>query len=245
LLDQIRLRAGQSIQRLVFPEGGDVRVVEAASRIAQEGFAAPLLLGDPEQIQATADSRQISLEGVAITNPASAPELEKLAELYYKKRRHRGISREEALERARDPLYFAALLVDEGECDGAVAGAVRSTSDTVRAGIQCVGMAEGIAVVSSFFIMALSDHSIGENGILFYADCGVVPDPTPEQLADIAFSTAENARIYLQNEPRVAFLSFSTHGSAEHPLVEKVQRAYRIFCEKYPHLTADGELQAD
>ncbi len=245
MLEKFRERARRSPPSLVFPEGTDPRVVEAAVRIRRESIAAPVLLGRPEEMESLAARRGVDLGDVEIIDPAASDRLEALAELYYQKRKHKGVTRDAAAQYAADPVAFGALLVADGQCDGYVAGAVRTTGDTVRAGIRCVGLKPGISVVSSFFIMVLPDRSWGRDGALFYADCAVVPDPKPVELADIAVSTAENARIYLETDPRVALLSFSTRGSAEHPMVSKVREAVRLLEERNPGFLFDGELQAD
>jgi len=245
ILERFRERAKVRPQRLVFPEGDDSRVVEAAARLHKDGLAIPTLLGDRDAILKDAKVRGIDLAGVEVVNPDASEHLERLIECYFEKRRHKGVTRDEAAVYIRDTAAFGAMMVAEGLVDGYVAGAVRTTGDTVRAGIRCVGLQKGISVVSSFFIMVLPDSRWGENGTLFYADCAVVPDPKPAELADIAISTANNARIYLEAEPRVALLSFSTKGSASHPTVEKVQQAVEILKERKPDFVFDGELQGD
>jgi phosphate acetyltransferase len=245
MLDKFRERARRSRRTLVFPEGTDPRVVEAAGRIYREGIATPILLSAPDDVRSVARERGIDLGDIEIIDPTTSDRLEALAELYYENRKEKGVSRQTAIEYAADPVAFGALMVADGQCDGYVAGAVRTTGDTVRAGIRCVGLKPGISVVSSFFIMVLPDPGWGRDGALFYADCAVVPDPKPSELADIAVSTAENARIYLETEPRVALLSFSTRGSAEHAMVSKVKEAVRLLGERNPGFLFDGELQAD
>jgi len=244
-LEKLRNRAKEEPQKLVFPEGNDARVIEAALTLQSEKIATPVLLGKPAEIEQVAADRGWNISSIELIDPEASDQLEHLTDVYFKKRQHKGITAEEAADYARDSAAFGALMVAEGLCDGYVAGAVRTTGDTVRAGIRCVGLRSGISVVSSFFIMVLPDKRWGEEGVLIYADGGVVPDPKPAELADIAISTAANARIYLGTEPRVALLSFSTRGSANHPLVDKVQQAVAILREKKPDFLFDGELQGD
>lgn len=245
VLEKIRARATAEPQKLVFPEGEDPRVVEAALEISRSGLGHPVLLGSADEIRDLARQFSLDLSSVEIIEPQKSNKLEEYAGLYFERRRHKGLTPEEAERYVKDSVAFGAMMVSAGECDGYIAGAVRTTGDTVRAGIRCIGLKAGISVVSSFFIMVLPDPEWGENGALLYADCAVVPDPDPAQLADIAFSTAENLRIYLETEPRVAFLSFSTRGSAKHPLVDKVTQAVEIVRQRGADFLVDGELQLD
>lgn len=245
ILENIRLRAKKKLQKMVFPEGDDPRVIQAAFAIQKDELAVPILLGKPEVIVDYAQKNQLGSPPFEIINPPDSPLLDQFTELFFERRKHKGISLDSAKEYVRDQAAFGAMMLSSGRCDGYVAGAVRTTGDTVKAGIWCVGLKPGISVVSSFFLMVFPDSTWGENGSMLYADCGVVPDPTPEQLADIAISTAENARIYLKTEPRVALLSFSTKGSADHPLVHKVQKAFSILKDRNVDFEYDGELQGD
>ncbi len=245
ILQDLKDRARAYPQRIVLPEGEDPRVLQAAARIAREGFARVTLLGNPAVLQSSASGLGVSLKGVELVDPAAGGKLDAYARLYLERRRSRGASEEEARRVAAHPLYCADLMVAAGEADGSVGGAAHTTAETVRAALHCIGLAQGWTTLSSFFLMVLPQEEYGAKGALLYADCGVVPDPNPQQLAEIALQTAENTRAFLQAEPLVALLSFSTKGSAEHARVEKVREALRIARARRPELAIDGELQVD
>jgi phosphate acetyltransferase len=248
LVEKIKSRAGANPQRIVLPEGEDPRVVSAAAAIARDNFGKVTLLGRKQMIAAIAADTHVALENVAIVDPAASPRAETYAQIYSERRRARGVTFDEAREIARRPLYFAALSVAAGDADGTVGGAANTTGETVRAALHAIGLAPDARLVSSFFVMMIPARpglDLGTSGALLFADCAVVPDPNPEELAEIARVTAENARAILDAEPRVALLSFSTKGSANHARVEKVREALRILKARVPELAADGELQAD
>ena len=229
-------RARKLKKTIAFPEGNDPRVLEAAGRLAREGLVRPVLVGKPvAQIR----GRDVRRSGDLVRSTA------KYAAVYYERRRAKGITQVEAAEVAKKPLYFASLMVAAGDADGCVGGAVNSTAETVRAALQCVGPDPRARLVSSVFIMALQDLSLGHNGLMAFADCAVVIDPTPMQLADIAIATAESTRVLIDTEPAVALLSFSTKGSGKHAEVDKVVEALRIVQARAPELNVDGELQVD
>jgi len=229
-------RARRRKRTIVFPEGDDARVREAAARLARDGVVRPVLVGaKPAQAP----------DGVHFIDPGQSAVLAKYAALYYELRRSKGITQVEAAEVARHPLYFAALMVGAGDADGSVGGAVNTTAETVRAALQCIGPDPRVRLVSSIFIMALADRSLGHNGLMAFADCAVVIDPTPVELAEIAIATAQSARILLNTEPLVAMLSFSTKGSGKHPQVDGVVEALKIVRARVPNMVVDGELQGD
>jgi len=248
LLETLKERARSHLQRIVLPEGEDDRVIKAAARVASEGYAKPTLLGRVDRIRASAERLVVKLEGVEVIDVVASPQLDSYARVYFERRRAKGTTLEEAQQLVRNPLFFAALRVAVGDADGSVGGATNSTADTIRAALRAIGLAPGNKLVSSFFLMIVPPRGsavFGQNGAMLFADCGVVPDPSAEELADIALTTAENARIFLETEPRVALLSFSTKGSAEHERVNRIREALRIVKTSSPKLAIDGELQAD
>jgi len=245
LLNTLEKRAISLRRTIVFPEGNDARVVQAVSRAALTGICRPILLGSSDAIQALASANGVTLEGVEIVDPAISPRTKELTAIYYEIRRSKGTQYEEAVRQSQQSLNFGALMVKQRLCDGMVAGAAHTTADTLRSALCIVGAASNNGTVSSFFLMSLPHPDYGHNGGFLYADCGVIPDPSANELADIAMDTANNARLFLQTEPRVALLSFSTKGSAAHESVEKIRKALLIVKAKQPELQVDGELQVD
>ena len=229
-------RARKLKKTIAFPEGSDPRVMEAAGRLAREGVVKPVLIG-----AAPANAPA----GVVFVDPAKSTALPKYAALYHERRRAKGITQMEAAEVARKPLYFASLMVGAGDADGSVGGAVNSTADTVRAALHAIGPHPRARLVSSVFIMALQDRALGHNGLMAFADCAVVVDPTPMELADIAIATAESTRVLIDAEPVVALLTYSTKGSGKGREPDKVKEALEILRARAPELNVDGELQAD
>ncbi len=228
-------------RRIVFPEGEDPRAIRAAARLSHEGVVRPVLLGREGAVHEAAAREGVVLpQAIRIVDPARSDRGGDFARELFNLRRHRGMTFERAHEAVRDPLYLGALMVRRGEADGSVAGATHATADVLRAAIQVIGVAPGATLVSSFFLMVLRDGRA-----VTFADCGVVPDPDAEELAAIGADAARSHQLVTGEEPRVAFLSFSTKGSAEHPRVEKVRRATALAQASNPELAIDGELQFD
>lgn len=240
IIQRIRSQAGKDVKTIVLPEGEEERVIRAAGILWQEKIVRPVLLGNPEAIRTKAKDLSVNLDGVEILNPAEQPEFEAYAREYYQLRKHKGMTPEKASELMKNPLYFGAMMLRKERAAGAVAGSINTTGDVLRAAIQIVGLKENIKVVSSSFIMVMPN---GE--ILTFADCAVIPDPDPEQLASIAISSANTHKRLVGSEPRIAMLSFSTKGSAKHPLVDKVVEATERVKQLVPELAVDGELQFD
>jgi len=238
-LEQLYSRAASRNCRIAFPDALDERTLRAAAVLSERRIVHPVLIGPAEQLRTLLPQHGIAPDAVEVLDPAHSPLAEQFAERLWERRRSKGLERAHASELVRTPLLFAGMLLDAGMVDGCVAGSLSTTADVLRAALWTVGMRPGLHVVSSYFLMLLRDR------VLAYADAGVVPDPTPEELAEIAFCTAENFRRIVGEEPRIAFLSFSTKGSAEHPLVHKVRTAVELFRKRYPDYPADGELQAD
>ncbi len=238
-ISDVRTKAAALNKSIVLPDATDPRTIKAARIILKEKIARPILIGNSADITAVAEKEKIDLDGLTVIDPLHSEHLTKFSRTFFELRKAKGITEAEATETIKKPLFFAAMMVREGLADGSVAGSLSTTGDVMRAGIQVIGMKPGISVVSSFFVMVFP------NALYSFADCAVVPDPTAEQLADIALTTADNHTVLTGEKARVALLSFSTKGSANHPHVEKVAKATAIAQQKRPDVVLDGELQLD
>ena len=236
-------------KRVVFPEGEEPRILQAARQFYALRLGAPIVLGDAAKIKAVAEGLNIPLEGIRVINPPVSEELDNFANRFFRLRREKGVKAPEAREAMLQPNYFGTMMLAMHQADGLISGASHITSSLLRPLFQIIKAAPSITTASSCMVMEVEDTRIGEQGVLFMADCGVIPDPTVDQLADIAVSTAQFARHMVGVRPRVALLSFSTKGSAAHPSVGKVQAATAVARRKAEQLFLeadfDGELQVD
>lgn len=245
ILQKLRERAAADPQHIILPEGEDIRTVQAAAICAEHRIARITVVGNEEKVRTLAYDSSANLNGVEILDHRKSFDFAKMAMLYHQMRHAKGVTLEEAEQTVKDPLYFGNLMVREGKADGSVAGATNTTAHTVAAALRCIGVRPGMKTVSSFFLMLVPDKNFGEKGAMIYADCGVVIEPDVDELAEIAIASADSCRALLQAEPRVAMLSFSTKGSANHKLIDKVVEATKTVKVRMPDLYIDGELQAD
>ena len=240
IVERLRELAKARQRTIVFPEGEEERMIRAIDYLKSNQLVIPILLGSPDRIRKLSKELSINIADIETIDPITSEYYQQWVEKYYQLRKHKGISQEQAQNTIKNPLFFGAFLLRENLADGAVAGSINTTGDVLRAGIQVVGLAPNITVVSSSFIMALTDGKI-----FTFADCAVIPDPDPEQLMNIAISSSETHQKLVQEEPKVAMLSFSTKGSAQHERVDKVVTATNLIRQKAPQLKVDGELQFD
>jgi phosphate acetyltransferase len=246
LLNQIKEKAKKNLQRIVLPEGYEERTLKAADVAIDEGLAKIILIGNPSKIAALAQQWNLkNISKLTIVDPENNPKASEYADLMVELRKSKGLTKDQALTLLKDPLYLATVMIKCGDADGEVAGADNATGDVLRPAFQYVKTLPGISVVSGAFLMFLKDKEFGNDGLMVFADCAVHPNPTAQELAEIAVSTGKTTRILAGMEPRIAMLSFSTKGSAKHEMVDKVVKATELAKQMDPTLKIDGELQAD
>ncbi len=241
--DTLEMRARALDGHLALAEGDDPRVVEASFSLVRKKLCRVTIVC-PDGLR-TGDHDRLEAEGVHVVDPATDDRRQALAEILFERRKHKGLEFDQALKALDDPLFFVSLLVAAGEADGSLGGAVRTTADTVRAALHAIGAAPGLKTVSSAFVMVHPDTSWGDDGIMVFADCAVMPEPDAAQMAEIAISAAATFSSIVGGEPKVALLSFSTKGSADHSLVDKVQAAAAELGRRGVGFAFDGELQLD
>ncbi len=246
LIKKIKEKARSLNKKIVLPEGTEERTLKAADQIIAEGLAEIILIGKPDEVEKLAKEYGLkNISKATIVDPVSHPMKAHYVDMMVEIRKSKGLTPEEAEKLIENPLYLSVLMIKNGDADGEVAGAANATGDVLRPAFQYVKTAPGISVVSGAFIMIHPDKSFGEDGIIVFADCAVHPDPTESELAEIAIATARTTQSIVGIEPRVAMLSFSTKGSAKHPMVDKVVNATKIAQAMAPDIKIDGELQAD
>lgn len=246
-IENIKNRAKQEIKTIVLPEAEDIRTLKATQIALKEKYANIVLVGNEEIIKQKAQENNVKIEGATIINPQTSENYEKYAQLLYELRKNKGMTIEQAKELVLNPVYFGMLMVkdEETKADGLVSGAAHSTADTLRPALQILKTAPDTKLVSAFFIMVVPDCKYGENGTFIFGDAGLNENPNPDQLSEIAISSSKSFTQLVQKEPKVAMLSYSSHGSAHSELTEKVIEATKLLKEKEPNLIADGELQLD
>ncbi|MBO7425227.1 MAG: phosphate acetyltransferase [Clostridiales bacterium] len=246
MIEMIKAKARANVKSIVLPEGDEPRTVAAAAIVKKEGLAIPVLIGNPDRIASVAKEQGVDIDGITIIDPENSDKAEHYTNELYELRKSKGVTPEDAAKLVSDPMYYGIMMVKLGDADGLVSGAVHTTGDMLRPALQIIKTKPGMKVVSSSFLMDCPNKNIGENGLLVYADCVVIPCPTAEELANIAIAAADTAKVLCGiEEPRVAMLSFSTKGSAKHELVSKVQEATALAHELAPDLLLDGEMQFD
>lgn len=246
LIDQIIERAKANRQRIVLPEGTEKRTIQAADQLLRNGVADIILIGGKSAIKQLAKDLDLhNIDKAIIIDPKEHEKKEIYAQLLFQLRQKKGMTLEKALDLVENPLYLACLMIKNGDADGEIAGAENTTGDVLRPALQIIKTTPGVSVVSGAFIMFTKTPQYGEDGVLIFADCAVMPNPNAEELASIAIASAQTARNIVGVEPKVAMLSFSTKGSAEHEMIDKVVKATQIAKEIDPQLAIDGELQVD
>ena len=244
-VETMKEKARQNIKTILLPESEDVRVIQAAADVEEEGFAKAVLIGNEEIVKQIALDNNIDVSKVTIINPLKSEKFGEYSNKFYELRKAKGMTPEKAKEIMKEPIYFGTMMVKVGDADGIVSGACHPTAHTLRPALQILKTAPGTKLASAFFLMVTKCPEYGEDGVFIFADSGMNEYPDADGLSEIAISSAKSFKQLVGKEPRVAMLSYSTYGSASSPLTEKVIEATRILKEKAPDLLCDGELQLD
>ena len=244
-IDQIKQRAKNEIKTIVLPEATDVRILEAAQIVKNEGYAKVILVGQEEKVRELAKEKSIDIGDTQIIDPEKSDKINEYANTLYELRKNKGMTEEQAKQLVLDPVYYGMIMVKLGKADGLVSGAAHSTSDTLRPALQILRTAPGTKLVSAFFVMVVPNCEYGANGTFVFADCGLNEEPNPEALSEIAISSSKSFEQLVGEEAKVAMLSYSTYGSAHSASTEKVIEATKLVKEKAPNLLVDGEMQLD
>ena len=244
-IEEIKERARKEIKTIVLPEATDIRILEAAQIVKEEGYAKVILIGEEEKVRGLAKEKNIDLEGTELIDPAKSEKIEAYSKELYELRKAKGMTEEQANKLVLDPVYYGMMMVKLGDADGLVSGAAHSTSDTLRPALQILKTAPGTKLVSAFFIMVVPNCEYGENGTFIFADSGLNEEPNSEALSEIAISSSKSFEQLVGKQAKVAMLSYSTKGSAHSASTEKVVEATKLVKEKAPELLVDGELQLD
>ena len=244
-IETIKQKAKQNIKTIILPESEDKRVLEAASKAIAENFANIILIGNEQEVNQKAKENNIDVSKAKIIDPKASEKFDEYVNAFYELRKSKGITIENAKKTLLEPIYFGMMMVKQGHADGLVSGACHSTANTLRPALQILKTAPETKLVSAFFVMVVPNCEYGENGLFVFGDCGLVENPTAEELSEIAISSGKSFKQLSGKEPKVAMLSYSTYGSAHSELTEKVIQATKLLKEKEPNLTCDGELQLD
>lgn len=244
-IDDIKNKAKKDIKTIILTESEDIRVLEAAAKVKQEGFANVILIGNEEDAKKRTKANNIDISGIPVINPETSERYEEYVNAFYELRKAKGMTEEKAREMLKDNMYFGTMMVKLGHADGLVSGACHSTANTLRPALQILKTAPGTKLVSAFFLMVVPDCKYGENGVFIFGDSGLVENPTADELSEIAISSSKSFKQLTGKESKVAMLSYSTYGSAHSELTEKVIEATKLLKEKMPDLICDGELQLD
>lgn len=244
-IEEIKKRASNQIKTIVLPEATDIRILEATDIIGKEGFAKIILLGNESEIISIANKNKLNISKATIIEPLKSYKYDEYVEAFYELRKAKGMTIEQAKKILQDPVYFGMMMVKKEAADGLVSGATHSTADTLRPALQILKTKPGTKLVSTFMLEIVPNCEYGNNGIFIFSDCGLNPKPTSEELSEIAISSSESYQQIVGDTPKIAMLSYSTHGSAASEDVDKVREATQLTKEKAPNLLVDGELQLD